>query len=410
MAKLALTQQLVKDAVCPAEKRKLDFFDTDCKGLMLEVSVRGRKTFYLRYQNERGRTRHIRVADARDVTLSQAKVIVNKYRTQLAMGEDPADKKAELKQVPTVAAFIHDQYLPFIKSYKRSWFTDESRLRCHIEPVWGRKYMDEIRKQDIVELINKYRENHSPSSCNRLLLLVRYMFNLAIRWEVPGVKTNPSAGYPLMQETPRERYLSKQEAATLNEQLNKSTNLMLRYIVPMLILTGARKREVLDALWDDFDLERRMWRIPMSKSGKARYVPLSDGAIQLLQLVPRRAGCPWVFANPKTKKPYRSIFGSWDNARTKAGLADVRIHDLRHSFASFLVNAGRSLYEVQKILGHANAKTTQRYSHLTNGTLIEAANAAMSASGLAFMPQAADAAAAQNCREGVGTTRTERNE
>ena len=103
-------------------------------------------------------------------------------------------------------------------------------------------------------------------------------------------------------------------------------------------------------------------------------MPLSTGALHLLASIPRREGCPWAFANPKTGKPYVSFYISWNTARNKAGLADVRIHDLRHSFASFLVNAGRSLYEVQKILGHTQVKTTQRYAHLAQGTLIDAAD------------------------------------
>lgn len=162
---------------------------------------------------------------------------------------------------------------------------------------------------------------------------------------------------------------------------------MLQYIVPMLILTGARKREVLDSKWQDFDLTRRQWRIPVTKTGRPRHVPLSNGVLQLLAAVPHDDGCPWVFPNPKTRKPYVSFFFSWNTARKLAGLADVRIHDLRHSFASFLVNAGRSLYEVQKILGHTQVKTTQRYAHLSQDTLIDAANAAMNAMGVAFGPK-----------------------
>ena len=159
------------------------------------------------------------------------------------------------------------------------------------------------------------------------------------------------------------------------EAVKKSDNPMLQYIVPMLILTGARKREVLDAKWEDFDLIRRQWRIPMTKSGRPRHVPLSEGVLQLLDSIPQGESGEHVFANPKTKKAYVSIFHSWNTARKSVGLGDVRIHDLRHSFASFLVNAGRSLYEVQKILGHTQIKTTQRYAHLSQDTLIEAANA-----------------------------------
>lgn len=113
----------------------------------------------------------------------------------------------------------------------------------------------------------------------------------------------------------------------------------------------------------------------MTKLGRPRHVPMSDGVLRLLDSVPRMES-PWVFVNPKTLRPFVSIFCAWDTARNKAGLADVRIHDLRHSFASLLINSGRTLYEVQHILGHTQVKTTQRYAHLSQDTLLAAANAA----------------------------------
>lgn len=171
----------------------------------------------------------------------------------------------------------------------------------------------------------------------------------------------------------KERYLSETEAQTLYRAVQASVNPMLQYIIPMLILTGARKREVLDAKWAEFDMERRQWRVSVTKSGKPRYIPLSDGVIQMLATMPHDSS-KWIFPNLKTGQPYVSIFFSWNTAQKLAGLADVRIHDLRHSFASLLVNAGRSLYEVQKILGHTQIKTTQRYAHLSQDTLIDAAN------------------------------------
>jgi integrase len=153
----------------------------------------------------------------------------------------------------------------------------------------------------------------------------------------------------------------------------------------MLILTGARKREVLDARWSEFDRAQRVWRITLSKSGKARFVPLSDAVLTLLAQLQAEhdswpdaeRGSEWAFVNPVTGKPYSSIYYTWDHARKLAGLPEVRIHDLRHSFASFLINAGRSIYEVQKILGHTQLKTTQRYSHLSQDTLLAAMNTAV---------------------------------
>ena len=176
-------------------------------------------------------------------------------------------------------------------------------------------------------------------------------------------------------------YLSEDEARRLYESVCQSQNKMLQCIVPMLILTGARKREVLDARWQDFDFERRLWRIPTTKAGKPRHVPLSDGVLSLLTTMPKNLKSDYVFANPETNKPYVSIFCSWNTARIKAGLSDVRVHDLRHSFASLLINSGRSLYEVQKLLGHTQIKTTQRYAHLAPETLLAASNAATQAVG-----------------------------
>lgn len=221
--------------------------------------------------------------------------------------------------------------------------------------------------------------------------------NLAVRWEVPGIKANPMKDVSLFEDlNKKERYLSQDEAQRLYESVRQSVNPMLQYIIPMLILTGARKREVLDAKWVDFDMTRKQWRIPFTKTGRPRHVPLSDGVLQLLASMPHDEGCPWVFANPKTHKPYQSFFASWNTARKQAGLADVRIHDLRHSFASFLVNAGRSLYEVQKILGHTQVKTTQRYAHLSQDTLLEAANQVSKAIPLILaMPVSVDQVALQ---------------
>ena len=380
MPAVALTANVVSEAVCPQGRGKIDLFDTVTKGLMLEVRSSGGKTYYLRYQDARGKTRQLRLADTRDVSLSQVRGLADKARNQIAMGHDPCEEKVIKKQVPTFEQFAAT-YLEFVKGYKRSWQTDESLLRNHLVTRFGKKYLDEITRDDIVKMHrSRLAEGAKPGTANRLLIMMRYIFNLALRWEVAGIKGNPTKGVPLYEENnKKERYLSATEAQRLYEALCDSESEMIRFIVPMLILTGARKREVLDARWLDFDLNNRRWRIPMTKTGRARHVPLSDGAMQLLASVPRFGDCEWAFPNPDTLKPYVSIFYAWDRAREKAGLQDVRIHDLRHSFASLLVNSGRTLYEVQQLLGHTQVKTTQRYAHLSQDTLLSAANAAAKA-------------------------------
>ena len=282
--------------------------------------------------------------------------------------------------MPKLATFIWESFLPFIKTYKRSWDTDQSLLKNHIVPTFGHLYMDQLNKKHVIDFIGKHLETHAPGSVNRVTILLRYIYNCAIRWETTGITKNPTNNIPLLEENnKKERFLSKEEAEKLLGAIQKSPNKMLQYIVPMLILTGARKNEVINAKWEDFNFEQKVWRIPMTKSGKARYVPLSDGVEQLLSNVPVFDDCVYVFPNPKTLKPYISFFHAWNTARKSVGLGDVRVHDLRHSFASFLVNAGRSLYEVQKILGHTQIKTTQRYAHLSQESLLSAANAVSNA-------------------------------
>jgi integrase len=323
-----------------------------------------------------------------DLSLEQARRQADNFRGQIALGIDPAAKKTTMRTVPTFADFMAERYMPFVKGYKRSWMSDDSYLRNHLLPALGKKHLDEISKHDVIAFHHGTRtKGYALGTCNRCLIMLRYALNLAVRWEIPGVTVNPTKDVPLFEDpNKKERFLSQEEAQRLYAAVCESDNPMLRYIVPMLILTGARKREVLDAKWEDFDIVAKQWRIPITKAGKPRYVPLSTGAVQLLASIPHQDNCPWVFANLKTLMPYVSFYHSWNTARKQAGLADVRIHDLRHSFASFLVNAGRSLYEVQKILGHTQVKTTQRYAHLSQDTLIDAANAAMNAMGSSFAP------------------------
>jgi len=142
-------------------------------------------------------------------------------------------------------------------------------------------------------------------------------------------------------------------------------------LITFLILTGARKSEASQARWENINLQTGVWTVPLSKSGKPRYIPLSQAAIELLEK--RRVnGNEYVFPSPKTGRPLIHLYYPWDKIRKQAGISDVRIHDLRHNFASLLVNHGRSLYEVQKLLGHADISTTQRYAHLSQDTLKDA--------------------------------------
>ena len=374
MPKLDLTQAFVKKTKVPESLNSIDHYDERMPGLLLKVLPSGRKTYYIRYKNPKKVNCQRKIGNAEILSLSQARALARRKLAEVAMGEDPF-KDAPLNLSPTLEAFAENDYIPYVKTYKKSWEMDISRIRNHLLPYFGTMRMKDIEKRDVVQLINDKLPDYKPGSINRVIILLRYMFNLAIKWEVEGVSRNPTAGIPLLKENNQvERFLSAEEAKALLIAIKASKNPMLQHIVSMLILTGARKREVLDAKWEDFDMERTSWRIPNTKAGKARIVPLSDTATALLTKLRKKKRSPYAFANPITLKPYKSIYYSWHTARKEAGLDDVRIHDLRHSFASFLVNAGRSLYEVQTLLGHTQIKTTQRYAHLSTTSLRAASN------------------------------------
>ena len=386
MPTITLDATTVRTSICPAGQRKLDLYDTQAPGLVLEIRPSGGKTYYLRYRDTHGKQRQHRIGDAAVLSLDQARNAALTTRARIILGEDPVEEKRTLRQIPTLAAFALERYLPYVQGYKRAWKCDETWLRVHILPKFGQRYLDEISQGEVIAFQHAKRaEGYKPATVNRFIILLRYAYNLAKKWRIPGADKNPAAGIPLFEENnQKERYLSADESQRLVAQVRQSPNPQLQYIVPLLILLGCRKRELLGSEWSHFDLERRTWRIPLSKSGKARHVPLSADVIAILGQLPRWEGCPYVVPNPKTKKPFQSVFHAWDTARQRAGLADVRMHDLRHSTASFLVNSGRSLYEVQKILGHTQLKTTQRYAHLSQETLLEAVDSLAGVSGLSL--------------------------
>ena len=379
MVKIIFSVKALPSLSCPPGSRKAIYRDSRCKGLLLEVRATGGRTWYLTYTNKRGKRHQHRLGDARDLNLAQARSMADSARTKIALGGDPAEDQALLRSTPTFLQFITEQYLPYIQTYKRSWKCDLSTLRVHLLPVLENKELDIIKRTDIFALQQKWiRDGKSPGTINKYLVLLRYIFNLAIKWEVPGLAINPTKNLALLQvDNKRQRFLTSDEAESLINAVRNSENIVLEPIVSMLLITGARKREVLDARWEYIDWQRRLWKLPITKAGKARYVPLCAAALELLESRKQPSGhSGFIFPNPKTDKPFSSVYYSWDTARKQAGLDDLRMHDLRHSFASFLINGGRSLYEVQQILGHSNSSMTQRYAHLAHETLLDACNVA----------------------------------
>ena len=214
-------------------------------------------------------------------------------------------------------------------------------------------------------------KGYAPGTANGVLVLMRYIFNLAHKWNVPGAGANPTAGLTPAPEAHRQRFLTRDEAERVIAAIGEEKNRAAADAILLLLLTGARRSEITQAKWECVDWPKRTLLVPVSKSGRPRMIALSSEAIALLRSL-RPAPAGHIFPSPVTEHGSVYLYYPWDRIRRRAGLLDVRLHDLRHSFASFLVKEGVSLYVVQQLLGHTQPRTTQRYAHLAQQTLLDA--------------------------------------
>ena len=271
-------------------------------------------------------------------------------------------------------AFVSVVYLPHVRIRKRSWQVDERIVRQHLSPTFGNRELAGMSRSEVERWLQSLSvQGLAPATCNRILAVFKSVCSLAVLYGILPAGQTPCAGVPPFKiHVQRERYLAPDEARQLKQQLECSSRPEATAL-RLLLLTGARKSEILKARWENVRLDQRLLTVPLSKSGKPRHIPLSDEAVAVIRSIPRVPGCPWLFPGHAPGKPLSDIYVFWNKLRRELGLADVRIHDLRHTFASFLVNAGHSLYEVQKLLGHSDPRTTMRYAHLGQASLVAAA-------------------------------------
>jgi integrase len=363
-------------AQCKPGGKRTDYYDTSISGFVLECHKSGSKTYSLRYPDAYGRQRQRKIGVYGIITFDQARRVARRWRSEAELGGDPAGDKAIKKSTPTYAE-LAAQHIEFARSHQKTPANTESVLRVHALPRWGSKRVDEITTPEVAKWLSEKRAaGLAPATVEKIRITFNRSFELALKWGVPGVTKNPVRHIPRRKfSNARDRFLTSQEAARLLEATSASINPQLRNIVGLLLLTGARKTELLTAQWQHIDLDRRVWFIPTSKTGKSRHVPLSQPAIAIINQLDRWNSCDWLLPNPATKKPYTDIKHPWETARAAAGLPDLHIHDLRHSAASYMINAGIDLFAVGRILGHADHQSTMRYAHLANDTLMKAVEA-----------------------------------
>jgi integrase len=383
--------------ICPPGASKFEFVAPGGTGLyiLVHASKPGQGTYFLRYRDPAtGKTRHALLGKTADMSLDAAGAATAAFRATL--GQSPAQPAAVSPAPPNAAAtsspasagrdgemtldaFMTDLYFPHVKVHKRSWKRDDQLYRLRIKAKFGDRAMSSIARREVNQFkIALLGSGLSKASVNHHIQLLRHVFNLSVSWEI--LDRNVLTGIELLHlDNQVENYLDDEAVDRFMEVAKTDENRNVCMILIFLLSTGARLGEALSAQWAQVDREKRVWKIPAtnSKSKKLKYLPINDGALWVLDQLGSEGKSPYVFPSPATGKPYTTITRAWYRIRQKAGIADnVRIHDLRHSFASRLLSRGRSLYEAQRLLGHADPRTTMRCAHMDMRVMHEASNSA----------------------------------
>jgi len=384
MAAVHLTQAALANLPGLLQGRvKVRLFDEYIKGFIAEVRANGNLvTFYFRYRDPRGRAREIKLGRLGDISLERARKRAGLLKAETSLGMDPAADTEKLRAIPTVAGYLDDRYLPHCRERLRSYRNIEAYCR-RIVAAMGTKNLDEVTAEDIAAFRRRLvAAKLSNASVNRHLATCRSAWNLAKKWQIYEGR-NPAASPGMLPEKGRDLYLSAAETQALVKALDIEPNRNAAAALLLLIVSGARKNEVLKARWEQIDLERNLLTVPRAKSGKPRHIPLSPFAVRVLQgqfQRRRKEDAGWVFPGKIEGTPLENVRCAWARARIAAGIsAFARVHDMRHNFASVLANRGVPLSEIGVILGHSQLSTTARYAHHAPQRLVETAAIATTA-------------------------------
>lgn len=312
-------------------------------------------------------------------TPDTARVEARRLLGVVASGSDPSVARFAANAMPTLEAFAERYLAEFAEPHKKpaSVAQDRANLRRAILPSLGSLRLDKIARADVVRFHLSRRG--TPTNANRCLALLSHMFNTAEKWGLRADGSNPCRHVERFRETKRRRFLAEDEMARLGQALAQaeaggSVSPYVIAAIRLLIFTGARLSEIIGLRWEHVDLTGGLLMLADSKTGP-KPVYLNAPAISLLAGLPRVEGNPYVIVGGRTGTSLADLEHPWGRIRVQAGIEDVRLHDLRHSFASMAAAGGHSLPIIGALLGHTQAATTQRYAHLSADPLRAASEA-----------------------------------
>ena len=357
-----------------AEDRDAVFWDRDLPGFGIRVYPSGRKVYLVQARGPKGSKRATLGRHGEDLAPEQARKKAALAIDRIKRGEDPLPAKP--KPEPTVAdlaahymcAHVEVNCRPAtVKDYRRC-------LDLHILPALGETALASVERKHAADL--HYRLRDTPTRANAALKILSHMFALAPGWGFETGGKNPCRFVRGYRERKRERFLTREEYRRLGDVLDEAekgrTSVYTVAAIRVLMLTGCRRNEVLELTWDDVDRTTGELRIRHAKTGP-RQVPLTPAVAGILDALPRVKGKPWVLPGRQPGRRISSLNEPWLRLRKRAGLEDVRLHDLRHSFASRALALGESLPMIARLLGHAEVQTTAHYAHLSREALNAAA-------------------------------------
>jgi len=373
---IKLTDVLVKRLPVPKTGKKITY-DSEVMGFGCRVYSSGARTFVLNYRTHGRRERRITIGSFPDWNTATARSEAGKLKQIIDRGGDPLGDVKAARRAPTVG----DLCDRFIKEYlprKRlsTQYAYRTQINNEIRPALGTLKVAEVTFADTDGLHQKLSKRGTPYRANRVLALLSRMFTLANRWQ--WRTDNPCRGIERNQEHKRRRYLSADELGRLTAALSGHPDQQSANIIRLLLLTGARRGEVLAARWANFDAGFDTWIKPgaTTKQKTEHRVPLNAPARHLLAELRQQVSTDSAWLFPAGKSHRQDVRDAWDSLCGTAGIKGARVHDLRHTYASVLASAGHGLKIIGELLGHTQASTTDRYAHLFDDPLRQAAERA----------------------------------